>query len=52
MADCSRRCVRWPLPGAVDWSLDLSALPGSDLEKLFNEELGVVIQVRSAMRIG
>ena len=29
-------------------SLDLSALPGSDLEKLFNEELGVVVQVRSA----
>ncbi|MGA3353431.1 MAG: phosphoribosylformylglycinamidine synthase [Acidimicrobiales bacterium] len=27
--------------------LDLGALPGSDLEKLFNEELGVVIQVRA-----
>jgi len=26
--------------------LDLSSLPGSDLEKLFSEELGVVIQVR------
>ena len=34
--------------GRCGLELDLSALPGSDLEKLFNEELGVVIQVRSA----
>jgi phosphoribosylformylglycinamidine synthase len=34
--------------GRCGLALDLSSLPGSDLEKLFNEELGVVIQVRSA----
>ena len=33
--------------GRCGLDLDLSSLPGSDLEKLFNEELGVVIQVRS-----
>ena len=33
--------------GRCGVELDLSSLPGSDLEKLFNEELGVVIQVRS-----
>lgn len=31
--------------GHVGVSLDVSALPGTDIEKLFNEELGAVIQV-------
>ncbi len=31
--------------GHVGVSLDISALPGTDVEKLFNEELGAVIQV-------
>jgi phosphoribosylformylglycinamidine synthase len=34
--------------GRCGLALDLSSLPGSDLEKLFNEELGAVIQVRSS----
>ncbi|MGO8722756.1 MAG: phosphoribosylformylglycinamidine synthase [Acidimicrobiales bacterium] len=33
--------------GRCGLSLDLTRLPGNDLEKLFNEELGVVVQVRS-----
>lgn len=34
--------------GRCGLDIDVSALPGNNLEKLFNEELGVVLQVKAA----